>query len=134
MELVSGAGPRCRGVRTCLDHSNIPKKMPLAPTHPPPCPEGAHSARASWKFYLLPRPLLKCMPNMGRVGSCKSKSWSRSTRSAWSRETLPDFRFRLQRSLTCPANCLRLLPAVFSKPLNLPGRCPGLLPADYPAF
>ena len=95
-------------------------------THaPPPWPEGAHSACASWKFYLLPRPLLKCMPNMGRVGSCKSKSWSRSTCSAWSRETLPDFRFCLQRSLTCPANCLRLLPAVLSKPLNLPGRCPG---------
>ena len=29
-----GRWPRCRGVRTCLDHSNIPKKMPLAPTHP----------------------------------------------------------------------------------------------------
>ena len=35
MELVSGAGPRCRGVRTCLDHSNIPHKMPLAPKRPP---------------------------------------------------------------------------------------------------
>ena len=106
-----------------------------ASTHASPMARGcALSMLIVEIFYLLPRPLLKCMPNMGRVGSCKSKSWSHSTRSAWSRETLPDFRFRLQRSLTCPANCLRLLLAVFSKPLNLPGRCPGLLPADYPAF
>ena len=49
---------------------------------PPLWPEGARSARAWWKFYLLPQPLPKCMPNMGRVGSCKSKSWSRSNRRA----------------------------------------------------
>ena len=133
MELVSGAGPRCRGVRTCVDHSNIPKKMPLAPT-PPSMARGCALLSTRIVEILSAAPsTTEVHAQHGSSWKLQSKSWSRSTRSAWSRETLPDFRFRLQRSLTCPANCLRLLPAVFSKPLNLPGRCPGLLPADYPA-
>ena len=151
MELVSGAGPRCRGVRTCLDHSNIPHRMPLAPKLPPYgqkvraqhvhggssicCPNHYPSACPTWVELEVASQSLGCIAcvidRYGLERYCKASAFF-STEAHMPSKLSETFAANFLNTLKSD----RPLVPDFSQFLFRiwPSSCPGFLPADYPAF